>query len=240
MFETILNTIIRGAAAYVFALVLTKLLGRKLISQMTLFDFVVAVTLGSLTANLAIGSQSTPLIVATAFSTIFIFAIITDFLYIKSFKARKLINSEPVTLIDTGTIVEDNMRRIRLTVDELTMKLREKNIFNLADVEFAIMETDGQLSILPKAEKAPLTPSHMNIQTTSSGLMRDIIIDGSVFEKNLNGAGLNIEWLQSQLHMQGIQDASELFYAGVDANQKLYISRRNAGNKESPGKYGIE
>lgn len=240
MYQTILDTIIRGATAYIFALVLTRLLGRKLISQMTLFDFVVAVTLGSLTANLAIGAQSTPLIAATAFSTIFLFAIITDLLYIKSFKSRKLINSEPIALIDAGTIVEDNMKKVRLTIDELTMKLREKNIFNLADVEFAIMETDGQLSILPKPDKTPLTPSHMNIHATSGGLMRDVIIDGNVFEKNLSGAGLNIAWLRSQLHMQGIQDASELFYAGVDANQKLYISKRNAGNKENPGKYGIE
>jgi uncharacterized membrane protein YcaP (DUF421 family) len=70
--------------------------------------------------------------------------------------------------------------------------------------------------------------------------MRDVIIDGNVFEENLNGAGLSKKWLQSQLNMQGIKDVSELFYAGIDANQKLFISKKNAGNKKNHNKYGIE
>lgn len=240
MYEKIFYTIIRGSVTYFLALLLTRLIGRKLVSQMTFFDFVVGVSLGSLTANLAIGSDNTTTTAATALSTIAALAVVTGYIHIKSFKVRKIINSEPVTLIDSGNIVEDNMKRIRLTIDELNMKLREKNVFNLSDVEFAIMEIDGQLSVLPKPDKTPLTPSHMSIHASSSGLMRDVVIDGNIMEENLKSANLNTQWLQSQLNIQGITDASDLFYAGVDANKKLYVSKRNAGNTEGHGKYGIE
>lgn len=133
----------------------------------------------------------------TALTLVYILVIATGYLHIKSFKARKLVNSEPIILIQTGTILEENMKKIRLTINELLMKLREKNIFNLAVVEFASVETGGKLSVLPKADKQPLTPYHMNIQTISAGLTKDIIIHGNVMKENLSSSGLNEEWLKS-------------------------------------------
>jgi uncharacterized membrane protein YcaP (DUF421 family) len=240
MLNNILNTIARAAAIYVLALFLTRLMGRKLISQMTFFDFIVGVSIGSLAANAMIGSGRTPSSTVSALIVISFLDIAASYLHIKSFKGRKLIDSEPVTLVDNGTIVEDNMRKIRLTVNELMMMLREKNAFNLADVEFAIMETDGQMSVLPKADKKPLTPSHMNIKTTSTGLTRDLIIDGNLMTENLKAAGLDENWLNSQLKTQNIKHISEVFYAGMDNSKNLYISKKNAGGKESHGKYGLE
>jgi uncharacterized membrane protein YcaP (DUF421 family) len=240
MYEQIMHTLIRGTAAYLFALLLTRLIGRKLISQMTYFDFVVGVSLGSLVANISMGPQNNTTTASTALFVLSLLVIITDFAHIKSLIVRKIVNSEPVTLIDKGNIVEDNMRRTRLTIGELTMKLREKNIFNLSDVEFAIMETDGQLSVLPKPEKTPLTPSHINLKAISTGLMRDIIIDGNIMDENLESVSLDTQWLQSQLNSKGIQSPSDVFYAGVDNFKNIYISVKNKDNEESHGKYGIE
>jgi uncharacterized membrane protein YcaP (DUF421 family) len=240
MENVIINTILRGIGIYLLAILLTRLMGRKLISQMTFFDFVMGVSMGSIVANAIMGANSTPLSATVALVAVALLTIITGYLHIKSFKARKLINSEPVTLVKNGSIVENNMRNTRITINELMMKLREKNVFSLADVEFAIMETDGQLSVLPKADKQPLTPSHMNIQTTSTGLTSDIIIDGNVMEENLNSAGLDKKWLQEQLKAQNITDASQVFYAGVDNNKKLYISKKNIKEKEKHGEHGIE
>jgi uncharacterized membrane protein YcaP (DUF421 family) len=240
MYEQIISTLIRGTAAYLFALLLTRLMGRKLISQMTYFDFVVGISIGSLVANMSMGSQHNTITASTGLFILSLLVIITDFLHIKSMIIRKLVNSEPVTLIDKGNIVEGNMRRIRLTIGELTRRLREKNIFNLYDVEFAIMETDGQLSVLPKPEKMPLTPSHVNLNATSTGLMRDIIIDGKIMDENLESASLDTQWLQLQLNSKGIQSPSDVFYAGVDNSKNIYISVKNKDNEESHGKYGIE
>ncbi|MCY6959908.1 YetF domain-containing protein [Clostridium brassicae] len=238
--QQVLPTIFRGTITYILALVLTRLMGRKVISQMTFFDFVVGVSMGSMVANLSIGKNSTA---ATASISLIIFAILTiltGLAHIKSSKIRKIINSEPVVLIASGTIVENNMKRVRITLEQLTMKLREKNIFNLGDVDFAILEVDGKLSVLPKSDKAPLTPSHMNIPTTNKGLMKDIIIDGNVMSENLKDAGLDMNWLKSQLNMSGIKDIADVFYAGIDNTNILYFSRKNAVNKEKHGKYGIE
>ncbi len=158
---------------------------------MTFFDFLVAVSLGSLVANMTMGATSNEITAGTALVCLSVLVIVTDYLHIKSMRVRKLVNSESVTVIDNGSIVEDNLRRIRLTIDELNMKLREKNMFSLADVEFAILESDGQMSVLPKAGKAPLTPSQANITATSPGLMKDIVIDGELLEENLSSAGLD-------------------------------------------------
>ncbi|MFZ7132151.1 MAG: DUF421 domain-containing protein [Eubacteriales bacterium] len=132
------------------------------------------------------------------------------------------------------------MKRVRITIEQLTMQLREKNIFNLSDVQFAIIEINGKLTVLPKADKAPLTPSHMNIPAISKGLMRDIVIDGNIMNENLSSAGLDIQWLNLQLNMSGIKNISDIFYAGVDSTKNLYLSRKDDKNKETHGKYGIE
>jgi len=240
VYNKIIITIIRGIFTYILVLIITRLMGRKLISQMTFFDFIVGVSMGSMAANLSIGSENTPITASLSLITFAILTILIGFSHIKSFKIRKLINSEPVILIDNGKIVENNMKRIRVTIEQLTMKLREKNIFNLADVEFAILETNGKLSVLPKADKMPLTPSHMNIPTTSKGLMKDIIIDGNIINENLKTADLDIQWLKSQLNMNNIKDASDVFYAGVDNAKNLYLSKKNNSNTETEGKYGIE
>lgn len=230
METVILNTIIRGVVVYILAIFLTRLMGRKLISQMTFFDFVIGVSMGSIIANAIVGQQFTSMSAITALTLVSILIIATGYLHIKSYKARKLVNSEPIILIQTGTILEENMKKIRLTINELLMKLREKNIFNLADVEFAIMETDGELSVLLKADKKPLTPYNMNIQTVSTGLTKDIIIDGNVMKENLSSSGLNEEWLKSQLKSQNIKNFSDVFYAGLDNTKKLYVSKKAQGS----------
>jgi uncharacterized membrane protein YcaP (DUF421 family) len=240
MVNTILGALLRTAAIYALALLLARLMDRKLVSQMTFFDFVVGVSLGSLAANAMIGTQRSAVATVSALIILPLLSVLLSYLHIKSFRLRKLVNSEPVTLINNGTIVDQNMKRIRLTVNELMMKLREKNAFSLADVELAIMEADGQLSVLPKADKKPLNPSQMNIQAVSTGLTKDIIIDGVLLEENLKSTGLDAQWVNSQLKSQNINDISEVFYAGMDNSKNLYISKKSENKKESHGQYGIE
>ena len=240
MDNPIVDTIIRGIVIFILALFFARIMGRKLISQMTFFDFVVGVSMGSIVANAILSTDSTSLSSTLALMLISLLAVLAGYLHIKSYKVRKLVNSEPVTIIQNGIIIEANMKKIRLTINELMMKLREKNAFHLADVEYAIMETDGQLSVLLKSYKQPLTPSHMNIPSSSTGLVRDFIIDGKIMEENLVQAGLDNAWLNNQLRMQNINDASQVFYAGADNTQNLVISPKNSKQYEQPGKYGIE
>lgn len=237
--EMILTTAVKTLAAYLLLLLTTRFMGRKIISQMTFFDFAVGVTVGSVTANLALGSQPNSLIAATVLITLGILTIITGFAHIKSNWIRKTLNSEPVVMVQNGKIVEGNLDTTRLTLNELMMKLREKNVFNMNDVEFAILETDGKLSVLPKSQKQPLTPGDMGISTSYKGLTKDLIIDGNIMYENLADIKLDEEWLKGQLEKKDIKNVDEVFYAGLDTLGNLYVSTRS-DEGEKHGEYGIE
>jgi uncharacterized membrane protein YcaP (DUF421 family) len=238
MGNVILVTIVKGTIIYILALILTRKVGTKFISQMNFFDFVLGTSMGSIIAYDIIDKEFTSISATTTLILFSVLTAITAYVNIKSIKMRKLIDSEPTTLVENGCILDENMKKVKMSVNELKMKLREKSAFNLADVEFAIMETDGQISVLPKSDKKPITPYNLNIKTTSGGLERDIVIDGKVMEENLKGIGLDRKWLENELNKQKIKDVSEVFYAGVDNTKKLYVSKRHKIN-DYPGKYGI-
>lgn len=239
MTQEILMSSLRISFAYLLLLTLTRIMGRKMISQLTFFDFVVGVIVGSVAANLSVSQQNPVLSGVTVLIVLALITIIIDFSNIKSMFSRKLTNSEPVTLVENGKIIDKNLEKTRLPLDNLMMLLREKNTFNIADVEFAIFETDGKLSVLKKSQKQPVTPSDLNIPTSYSGLTKDIIIDGKVMEENLKDAKLDNEWLMGKLRDNHFNSTQEVFYAGLDTSGNLYISSKNR-IKEKEGQHGIE
>lgn len=240
MMENILNPALRGIFIYITLLILSRVMGRKMIAQMTFFDFVIAIMIGSVAANTSLGpygdnlsSGTTILIVLTGL------VVLIGYLSIKSFKFRKLVSSEPLVLIDKGQIVDKNMKRERMTINDLTALLRQKKIFNVADVEFAIMEYDGNVSVLPKSEKQPLTPKDISIPTPPSRLTKDVIIDGNIMVENLEKTSMSEKVLKDNLKMYGVREVENVFYAGIDSTGRLYVSKRN-DDVEDHGKYGIE
>lgn len=239
MLQKVVYTILRTIFAYILLLIVTRTIGRKAISQMTFFDFAVAITLGSVTANLALGPQTTVVSATTTLVLLGTLAVIVDYSHIKSFLLRKAEESEPVVIIKNGKIEDKNMEKIRLNMNDLLMQLRQNKIFNIADVEFAVMENNGRLSVLPKSQKQPMTPSDLNIPTPYKGLTKDLIIDGNILYENLRDVKLNKQWLQSQLKSKGINNVKSVLYAGLDTSGNLYVSRKSDDTEEH-GKYGIE
>lgn len=240
MYENLIYPVLKTTIAYLLLLVVARFMGRKALSQMTFFDFAVIITLGSVTANLAMGEETKPIPTAVVLITLSALAIVTGYLHIKSAWIRKLSNSEPVTAVTNGKIVDHNLKKLRYTMDELNSLLRKKNVFNLSDVEFAIVENSGEISVLPKSQKQPLTPSDLNIPTGYKGLTKDLVIDGKTLEENLVSVNLDKNWLNTQLSNQGIQSVEQVFYAGLDSAGNLYVSVKQQDNQEQPGQYGIE
>jgi uncharacterized membrane protein YcaP (DUF421 family) len=189
---------------------------------------------------MSLGDKPTAAIGATVIITLCILAVLTGLLTVKSHVFRKLINSEPVTAIENGKIVDKNLKKVRYTINELTSQLRVKNIFNYADVEFAIIENDGQLSVLPKSPKAPLTPSDLKIPTGYKGLTKDLIMDGNILYENLSSIKKDENWLKTQLLNQKIQGPEKVFYAGLDSDGNLFVSVKSPETKEYPGQHGFE
>jgi len=235
----ILWTLLRALIAFLLLLAVTRLVGRKAISQMTFFDFTVAITLGSLTTNLCLGSSSTPLLAGIVIIVFCFLAILTSYIALFSMKFHKIVDSEPVVVIAKGDLMKKNMRKLRVTLPMLTALLREKNMFNIADVEYAIMENNGKLSVLPKPDKQPLTPSDMSISPPYKGLNIELIIDGKVLRENLASSGHDEKWLLTELKNRGIENERDVFFAALDSSGGLYVSL-GGPFKESPGQYGIE
>lgn len=239
--EAIIFPALRGILIYVILLILSRVMGRKMISQMTFFDFVVGIMIGSVAAMAAVGpfgnrldSGITVLIILTAL------VVLIGYMTIKSYKFRKLIDSEPLVLIEKGQIVDKNLKKGRVTLNDLTTLLRQKNMFNVADVEFALLEYDGKLSVMPKSDKQPLTPKDINIPAKPTGLTKDVILDGSIMKENLKDANVTEDALIKELETSyGIKDVKDVFYAGLDSTGRLYVSKKNT-DKETHGKYGIE
>lgn len=234
------STIVKGILIYILALFLSKLIGVKIISQMNFFDFIVGISFGSIIAKIIIDKDH---VVFSGIIALIIFTLLTistSYLNLKSYAARRIINAKTLILVENGRIVDKNMRKLRLTINELMMKLREKDVFNLEDVQFAIMESNGQLSVLIKANKKPITPDDMNLKVKSLSLINDIIIDGKIIDKNLEIAGIDQNWLQSELKRKIINNIEDIFYAGIDQNKKLIISQKYPDDFNIENKFGIE
>lgn len=240
MLNDILFAVLRSTASFILLIIMARILGRKALSQMTFFDFAVVITFGSVAANIGIGQDNSFHIAVTVLITFGLLGLLSGFLHIKSFRFRKLINSEPMVIIKNGEIIDVNMRRGRVTINELNSMLRDKNIFNITDVNYAVLENSGTLSVLPKAESKPLTPKDMQIKPIESGLTKDIIVDGIMMRENLNSTNLTEAWLLNQLKQNAINDVKEVFYAGLASNGILFISKRSKQNTEKHGQYGIE
>lgn len=241
MYSSILfSTIIRGILIYFLGLILSKLIGIKIISQMNFFDFIMGVSIGSMIAKIIIDKNH---VIFSGIIALIIFTLLTigtSYLNLKSYTARRIINAKTLILIENGRIIDKNMKRLRITINELMMKLREKDVFSLEDVQFAIMESNGQLSVLIKADKKPVTPYDMNLKVKNLSLINDIIIDGEIIDRNLKIAGIDKKWLQSELKRKSINNIKEVFYAGIDQNKKLIISEKYPNDFKPENKFGIE
>lgn len=233
----VIGTIFVATFAFVLTLFLVRFVGRKTVSQISFFDFILAVSIGTIAATIAIGPNRA---MATVTLAVFIaLTILLDYVQIESFSLRKLLNSEPVEVIRNGKINDENLRKTRITIDQVNSMLRQKNIFNIADVEFAILETNGELSVLPKSQKQPLTPSDLGIPTEYKGLTKDIVMDGEILHENLHSVHLDEGWLMGILHSQGIKEVHDVFYAGLDTSGNLYVSLKNKSH-EKEGEHGFE
>ncbi|WP_166241371.1 DUF421 domain-containing protein [Paenibacillus turpanensis] len=218
---------IRSAAAFGILFLWARILGKKLIAQMTFFEFIAGVALGSVGANIMFNVSINVALGALGLSVFGILAFSADLVALKSFRGRKLLDSEPTLLIRNGEILEDGMNKVRMTMDELQMMLRQKNVFYFDQVELAYFETNGTVSVLKKPEYMPVTPKDINLAPLHRGQPQTVVIDGKVLANSLKALGKDEAWLRKMLRQKGITDVSEVMFAQVDLLDQLYIDKRN-------------
>ncbi|KHE69043.1 DUF421 domain-containing protein [Halobacillus sp. BBL2006] len=227
---SIIELVLRLALAFVTLMLLTRLMGRKEISQMTFFNFVSAISIGTLGASLAIDasiSVRNGIIALVAWSA---FTILLGYIDLKSKKVRTSIEGQPIILVRNGEIMEQALSKTRLDVDALNVLLRKKNVFSVSDVDYAIFETDGTISVLKKQMKQPMTKADMQVPPKSTekfSLPTAVINDGKVNERNLEELNLDQNWLNQQLETAGVQSIEEVFYAEVQKDGTLYVDKNH-------------
>lgn len=214
---------VRTLILYLLVIIIMRAMGKRQIGQLQPFELVVAIMISELAA---VPMQDTriPLVHGIIpIVTLLVAQIATSLISLKSSKARAIICGKPSILIDNGKINEKTLRKEMYTLNDLLEQLRSKDMSNIADVEFAILETNGQLSIIPKSQKRPVCPEDLKISTNYEGLPIDLIIDGELSKKNLLKIKLDKKWLESELAKQGISDLNQVLFASIDTNGNLYF-----------------
>ncbi|RHW39354.1 DUF421 domain-containing protein [Lysinibacillus yapensis] len=217
------EVILRSIASFGLLLIGTRILGKQTISSMTIFDFVASISLGAIAANVAFNTSVKAYHAMLAFVIYVIIIFTMALISLKSRKARKFFAGDPTIVIENGKIMEKNMKKMRYTIDYLNQQLREKDVFNIEEVLFAILETNGTLTVLRKPQFRNVTKQDLVIPITpESKLPIELIMDGEVIKENLEQNNLTESWLQSELNKRSLVQQNVL-YAVLSANGNMYI-----------------
>jgi len=215
----------RVLASYLILLIMARFMGKNQLSQLTFFNYVTGITIGSMAASLAIEDD---LNIFHGIYSLILWSALTvlmEYITLKSSKARKLIDGLPNILIKHGEIVDYELKKTKLNMDEINMLLRNQNIFNIQEVDFAILENDGTLTVLKKPEYQ--SPNKNDLHTTltaTKNLPTELIIKGKLNKKNLKDLNLNLDWLNSEIHKKGYKNIEDIYYAEIETDGQLYIS----------------
>ena len=181
---------------------LAKLMGNKQMSELNMFDYINGITIGSIAAELATGEFTDIYDGVMAMVIYSLIAIMLTFLSQKSLLLRRFITGKSIIIYDNGKFYNKNLSTAKIDINEILVMCRSKGYFNFDEIQTVILESNGQLSILPKDKNRPLTPDDMKITVLQSGVEAVVIQDGKVLERNLKATGNNIEWLKKELKKQ--------------------------------------
>lgn len=225
------EVIIRSLLSLITLFLITKLLGKKQVSQLSLFDYVIGISIGNFAAEISI-NVDVPYV--NGFIAVIIFGIVAvsiSYLTMKSIKLRRFFMGTPTLLIQNGKILENNLKKVKFDINDMLEECRNNDYFDISEIEYAIMEANGHLSILPKFENKPLTPKDMGIKGSKNSLCANVIIDSKYMLDNIKNMHKTKEWIDSQLKTKGYNDLSKVLLATLDINDKLVVYERNYNEK---------
>ena len=196
--------------------ILTKIMGRRQISQLSLFDYINGITIGSIAAEMAISSFENILKPAVAMAVYSIVAVVFSLLSNKSIVLRRFLVGKSLILMDNGQIYRNNLKKAGLDLNEFLTQCRTSGYFYLTDLQTVIIEPNGQLSFLEKASKSPATSEDVNVFKSENKICIVIVSDGKIMNKNLQSIKMSRDWLDNELTRQNITSISDVLLAYYD------------------------
>ena len=219
--------ILRSTLSVAVLFIISKAIGTRQISQLTFYDYIVGISIGSIAASLALDKDITfwhPLLAMIVYA---LFSYCISLITSKSIIARRFFTGKPDIIIYKGSFIEKNINKNHLDINEVISECRLAGYFNIADIEYAIMETTGKISFLPKSSARPPNSCDLNLSPKPSELVANIIIDGKIMSENLKAMGKNEQWLKNELQKQKIDKISEILLATVDTENNLSVFFKN-------------
>ena len=220
-----LITFFRAVILYIFVLIVMRLMGKREIGQLQPFELAISIMIADLSTvpmadiGIPIFNGIIPIL------GLLLMHLIISILNLKSIKAREIICGKPRILIYRGKIDENALRKERFTINELQERLRGNNIVNISDVEYAILETSGQVTVIQKKKKRNTIPEDFNIYPEYEGITYDLVVDGKIMQKNLDTLGKDYQWLEKELSKMNIKP-EEALIATLDGKGKIFCQKK--------------
>jgi len=216
----------RTVILYLTVITVIRLMGKRQVGELQPFELAITIMISALAA-IPIEDIGIPLIFSLIPIILLLsFQIIISIISMKSNKARALFGGHPRILIENGKLVETELKHSIININDLLEQLRLKGYPSITDVEYAIMETNGRLSVIPKSQKRPVNPQDLNLDTVYEGLTYTLIIDGKLLKENLNNIDINEDWLKKELAKFGIKNIKEVLFAAIDTRGNLIYQKK--------------
>ena len=227
-----LITFFRAIVLYIIVLIVMRLMGKREIGQLEPFELVISIMIADL-ASIPMTETGVPLTNGVIpILGLLVMHLLISLLNLKSTWARKIICGKPSILIYRGKIDERVMKKERFTINELEERLRGKDVFNIGDVEYAILETSGEVSVILKPNKRNTIPEDFNIEPEYEGISYDLVIDGKILEENVKAIGKDNIWLEKQVKKFGITPQNALVVT-IDGKGQIFCQEKNKGEKNA-------
>ena len=225
--EDLLNIFLRTIIVHIISFFIATIESKKQISQLNLFDYIVGITIGSIAADISLDLEKDLMAGLVSLFLYGIIAYLISLLTMKSIKARRFFTGVPTVLVENSKIIESGLKKTKIDINELLAEARIAGYFDLDEIEYAIMEVNGNISFLPKDREKPITKKDMNLKSVDTGLTANVIIDGKYMKNNMKAIGKNKKWLDHELKILGYDNYDNILLATVDINYKILVYRKD-------------
>ncbi|MEG1596987.1 MAG: DUF421 domain-containing protein [Bacilli bacterium] len=227
----LIAVIIRSLLSLFTLFLVAKMLGKKQVSQLSVFDYVVGISIGNFAAEMTINLESHWMHGTIAVIVYGVVAYLISLGTMKSIWLRRIFMSTPTIMIQDGKLLEKNMKKAKFDINDLLEECRSNGYFDLNEISYAVLESNGKLSILPKETYRPLTPKDMNLSPDKSSLVANLVIDGKIMKKHLEIVNKKEDWLIQQLSVKGYKSLDKVLLVTLDNKDKLTIYEKNEAIK---------
>ena len=225
--SNILFMALKGCIAVIYLFLVIKVLGKKQISELNIFDYIIGLSLGNIAAEMTVNDDITIIEGIISMSIYGIFSLFVSFITEKSIIARRLITGEPVVIMENGRISREQLKKCKIDINDLLQDARESGYFDISQIDYAIMEPSGKISFLPKSEYCPVTLNDLNKKSSKKGLEANLLLDGKIMEDNIKTIGHNKTWFLNKLKQEGYHNPEDLLLVICDNNDKLHIYKKD-------------